>query len=92
MSKITQELLERNGWKARRFHDSFGDHIDYLFIRKDNWYAQFKLGRNSFNLWVDYDDHNEGLHSDVSVRVCDTPEKLTMAFALADIEYKLKTE
>ena len=94
-TQITPELLEANGWEVLYYpHPEFNSkEPDYAYLRKDNWYAEYKFGRNTLNIWLEYDDtYREVLNSDLHIRNCPTADKLAMAFALADIDYKLKIE
>lgn len=90
--EITKELLEANGWIPKLYEISCELQIPagYLYIGIGNVYAEWQLDRKSLKIWIDY--NGEDVYSDIYVRVCDTTEKLAMAFKLADIDYNLKTE
>ena len=89
---ITIDLLKANGWEMSNRY-SVGHLPDYAYFQKGNWYAQFKFGRNQLDIWTNYDALiDSDTYSDISIRVCQTAEKLAMAFSLAEIDYKLKQQ
>lgn len=89
---ITPELLAANGWIVRFFlnHKDIPDYAR-VFIGAD--YAEYDFGKHRLNIWRDFDTNLvNDVYPDIHLRVCKTAEKLSLAFALADIDYKLKAE
>lgn len=86
---ITQELLAANGWKIE-YYSKEQNIPNFASMHKDKLYACFVFGRNSLDIWTDFEEHADS-YSDISIRVCPTAEKLSLAFQLAGINYTLTT-
>ena len=90
---ITPELLEANGWKVNYYPYPEGNHDEpyYATLGKGERRAEFKFGRNSLNIWLDYDDnYHDAIDPVLHLRCCNTAEHLAAAFALVGINYELK--
>lgn len=72
--KISQELLERNGWRT----------FESLAYMRNGWYADYQLAEKRLRIF-----HNEDEDPVMTLCNCDTTDKLIMAFRCAEIEYRL---
>lgn len=90
---ITAELLEANGWTVLYFphpEDNSKD-PDYAKASIGPHFAEYQFGRNSLNIWLDYDcQYCDIINPDLHIRVCKNAEQLQQAFAILGIDYQLK--